>query len=148
MAALFIFLIIVFVIAGIIASCYFTYFIVKPYLQTKDGRKLALKYFLILAVIAWGGAALAWYLNRQPAYFEQGIEQLHTSKYITEKMGDFSSYTLNSNKIIKEPISPAVFQVEINSDSLNLFLTCTMSKIKEKWVLVYIKQDSVRINKQ
>jgi len=82
---------------------------------------------------------------QEPAYFEQGIEQLHKSKYIKEHIGDFSSYTYYSSKLLKEPGNPASFQVEIPGDSIILFLTCTMSKTENKWQLVGIQQDSIVI---
>jgi hypothetical protein len=86
--------------------------------------------------------AFAWYVMSEPAYFEQGIEQLHTSKYIKNRIGGFSSYTFQESQLLQQPKSPVDFQVEIHGDSLNLFLTCTMTRIKDSWHLSKIKEDS------
>ncbi|MDB5016673.1 MAG: hypothetical protein JWQ84_1505 [Mucilaginibacter sp.] len=80
---------------------------------------------------------------REPQYFEQGIEQLHNNKYIEDSIGGFNSYTYDGNKLLKDPRSPAIFQVEIDGLSTSLFLTCTMSKSANNWNLIRIHQDSV-----
>jgi len=142
-----VFVIILFVLGGIIGGFYFTYTLVKPYIKSKDGRKTLLKYVLILCIISWGGAALGWFLMRQPDYFEQGIDQLHKSKYIAQKIGDFNSYSFYDRQLVKNPKNPVNFNVQINGDSLNLYLTCTMKKYKDQWLLVYIKEDSTSVAK-
>lgn len=147
MSILIIFVIILFVLGATIGGFYFTYILIKPYIKTKEGIKVLIKYISILCIISWGGAALAWFFTREPDYFEQGIDQLHKSKYITHKMGDFNSYTYRFSEIIKDPVSPIDFKVQINGDSLNFYLTCTMRKIQNKWILVYVKEDSVRVVK-
>jgi hypothetical protein len=134
---------IVILIGGTIASIYYPYVFVKPYLKSLEGRKLILKGFLILALLSAAMYTLAFYLMREPAYFDQGIEQLHHTKYIKDKIGDFSSYTFYESKLTNEPASPAIFQVAINSDSTTLFLNCTMTKVKDKWKLVKIQEDSI-----
>ena len=104
-----------------------------------------MKGFVLLAAVAWGGAAIVFYLQREPAYFEQGIKQLHTSKYIKDRIEYFDSYSYYPSKLLKNPKSPATFQVEIPNDSLHLYLTCEMAKSRDMWYLIKIKEDNVRI---
>ncbi len=89
---------------------------------------------------------LARYLMKMPPYFEQGIEQLHANKYVEEKVGDFNSYSYKKDQLPKETDNPAIFDIELIGDSINLYLTCTMVKTKEKWYLAKIKPDSVTKN--
>jgi hypothetical protein len=84
-------------------------------------------------------------LVRQPKYFEQGVEQLHSSKYIKEKIGDFNSYSFYRDKLPENPKDQAIFQIEINSDSLKFYLTCGMKKVGGDWKLISIRQDSVKV---
>jgi len=138
MLLLFIF---IFLVGGV-ASTYWACWLLKPYLKSKEGRKLVFKGFVVLVVLSGGAYAVARYLMSEPTYFEQGIAQLHTSKYIEDRIEGFNSYTFDESKLLKEPRSPAVFHVEILGDSLNLYLTCTMTKVKTKWHLTKIKEDS------
>jgi len=130
--------------AFIFVSSAFLYSRFKRYFKTARSKKMLIRYVVVFIAIAWGGAALIWFLMRGPAYFEQGIDQLHASKYIHDRVGNFSSYSYYSKKLPKDPTNQAVFQVTINTDSLNLFLTCTMHKVSGEWKLVMIKEDSVR----
>jgi hypothetical protein len=136
------------VITGTVASTLWGYRVLKPYLKSPDGRKYILKGFAILTVLAFGGAAFVkFYVMSEPAYFEQGIEQLRTTKYIQNRIGGFSSYTFQESQLLQEPKSPADFQVEIHGDSLNLFLTCTMTRTKDSWHLAKIKEDSTSLKR-
>jgi hypothetical protein len=83
-----------------------------------------------------------------PEYFEQGISQLHNSRFVKDRINDFNSYTYYSEKLPKETDNPAIFQVELHGDSLNLYVTCTMKKDGDQWKLIKIKQDSLSKNKQ
>jgi hypothetical protein len=139
-------LFIVIFIVGSAASLFWVFRLLKPYLKSTDGRKQVLKAFVILCILSVGGAFLGKYLMSEPAYFEQGIAQLHTSKYIKERIGGFRSYSFRESLLSKEPRSPAIFQVEILGDSLNLYLTCTMAQTKGKWYLIKINEDSVKLS--
>jgi hypothetical protein len=136
-------IIIVFVVLFSFASFYFAYGMLKPYLKSATERAKVIKYALIFFILGIVMYTLAKYLMRGSDYFEQGIDQLHNSSYINAKIGDFDSYSWNRDKLIANPESPAKFQVEINSDSTKLFLTCTMIKLKDSWKLTRIHQDSV-----
>lgn len=140
-------MIIVFVILGAgatLVSGAFTYSIIlKPHLKTIENKKLLLRYAIILGVIALGGAAILWYVMRDPDYFEEGIDQLHESQYVQSKIGDFNSYSYYPAKFPKNPTKVAVFQVTILGDKLHLFLTCTMNRVGNEWKLTTIKEDSV-----
>jgi hypothetical protein len=122
-----------------VAGFYFPYVLLRPYLKSKNGRNLVLKGFLILAVLSGIMYAVVNYLQSTPAYFEQGIEQLHANVYIK----DFNSYSYHGDKLQEHPGNPAMFQVAINRDSSVLYLTCTMSRVKDNWKLTKIHQDSV-----
>jgi hypothetical protein len=137
-------LIILILAVGTVSSTYLAYSLLRPRLKSKALIKLILKGYLILALLSGAGYGLVKFIQSEPAYFEQGIEQLHTSKYIKDRIDGFSSYSFNEYKLTKDPESPAVFQVEILGDSLNLYLTCSMAKVKDRWYLARIKEDSVR----
>ncbi|MFI5139159.1 MAG: hypothetical protein ACHQIM_15155 [Sphingobacteriales bacterium] len=87
--------------------------------------------------------ALVSYLQKTPDYFAQGVEQLHSNRYIETRINDFNTYTYYSDSLIKDPHSPAIFRVAVEGDSLDLYLSCTMIKVNDKWILSKIHQDSV-----
>jgi hypothetical protein len=144
LTVLIVILVILFGAAFTFVSSAFLYSRFKTYFKTARSKKMLTRYVVVFISVAWGGAALMWFFMRGPAYFEQGIDQLHTSKYIHDKVGDFNSYSYYSKKLAKDPAKQAIFQVTINTDSLNLFLTCTMHKVGDDWKLIKIKEDSVR----
>lgn len=97
------------------------------------------------AFIAWSGVAGYRFKNQYPDYFNQGIEQLHSSQYIKDRMGDFSSYSLPELPFAEKTQRQATFQVQIFKDTMDYFLTCTMSKDIENWKLASVKEDSVKL---
>jgi hypothetical protein len=131
-------------VVATIGSLRWLYILLKPYLQSDQDKKLVIKGALIFIVITLFAMALVWYIQKEPDYFEQGMHQLHESKYIKGRIDGFSSYSFEENTLTKEPKSPATFQVQINGDSLTLYLTCTMLQKKNKWLLYNIKEDSVK----
>jgi hypothetical protein len=140
-------ILIVFVVLTIY-SWYSAYNVLKYLLANWKG--LFSKEFLFFFAIAIPLFIIVVYLGmRQPAYFEQGIKQLHSTKYIKDKIGDFSSYSFSPDKLPKNPTKQATFQIEINQDSLKFYLTCSMKKVGDDWKLFEVKQDSiVKIHKQ
>jgi len=130
------------------ASFYWVYKSIKPYLKSRDGRKSLLMWFSILFLISTSGYLLISHLMKGPKYFEQGISQLHGSKFVKDRINDFNAYTYYSEKLPKETDNPAIFQVELHGDSLNLYVTCTMKREGEQWKLINIRQDSLLKGKQ
>ncbi len=130
---------IVTLIGGTIASIYYPYVFLKPYLKSLEGRKLILKGFLILALLSAATYTLAFYLMREPAYFKQGIEQLHHTKYIRIMLA-ILVHTLYESKLTNEPASPAIFRV-LTVIVQRYFLIA--QQVEDKWKLVEIQEDSI-----
>jgi|GEM_PF-2209895 len=136
-------------VALIFAVYYVAYRFIKRFLRENKGQKIVSREFLIFFAVAIPAFFLMiYFMMRQPDYFNQAIDQLHTNNYVEHKIGDFNSYSYSSNKMPKDPTKEAVFQVELHSDSATLYLTCTMKKVDDNWKLVAIKQDSVGKYKQ
>jgi hypothetical protein len=131
-------------VAFICAGYYVAYGFIKRLLKENKGQKIVSREFLIFFAVAIPAFFLViYFMMREPDYFNQAIDQLHSNEYIEHKIGDFNSYSYFKDKMPKDPTKQAVFQVELNSNSTTLYLTCTMKKVDDNWKLVVIKQDSV-----
>lgn len=138
-----IFLGLIITVAGTYISAAFFYPYIRPYLNTASNRKLLIRNVVIFIIIAWGSGGLVWYLNREPAYFEQGVKQLHTNTYVVKKIQAFNSYLYYGYKLKDQKSGKAMFQIGLINDSVTLYLTCTMINTHNHWYLAKIDQDSI-----
>ena len=112
-------ILIVFVVLTIY-SWYSTYNVLKYLIANWKG--LFSKEFLIFFAIAIPLFIIIVYLGmRQPAYFEQGIEQLHSSKYIKDKIYKITNNTAYLSNISSFSIT-FLEEVKIKTLLLNLFI--------------------------
>ena len=108
-------------------------------------KKLVVTGLLMSAINAWLIIADYRFKHREPAYFNQGVEQLRSNSLVRAHMDGFSSYLFIEN-FPKKPGAQAVFQIRLVGGNSTLYLTCTMDKIKEDRKLTKVRQDSIRKN--
>lgn len=118
------------------------YYFVNYVLTGKILETFSKKFLIVIGVIVFGLFLFVYITAHEPDYFEQGVDQLHKSQFIKNKIGGFSSYSYNTDSMPAKPMKNAVFQIELNASD-TLYLTCTMKKIGGNWKLVRIHQDSV-----
>ena len=122
------------------------YAVFKSKFKSPGWKKLVLTGLLVSAFMAWTIIGDYRVRHREPAYFNQGVEQLRSNSLVKTHMDGFSSYTI-PNSFPKNPGTQAVFHIGLISDSTTLYLTCTMDKIKEDWKLTNVVQDSIGKNR-
>ena len=114
-----------------------SYMFLKPYLKRFTKKELY-RLFSIFFILSIAGYFAVTYLNKEVDFFEDGIKQLKTVKYISDKVGDFQSYTYNP-QLFKQNGNQAIFDVELHGKERVLFVTCLMEKRAENWILKEIK---------
>lgn len=76
------------------------------------------------------------------------MELLVNDQEILNKTGDIESYAYKKDSLPKETDNPAHFRITLFGKKAKLYLTCTVRKLdNEKWTLIQIKQDSIKMEK-
>lgn len=110
-----------------------SYIFLQPYLR-RFNKQTVRHAFFILATLSIASYELVTFLNKESDFFEAGIEQLKTVKYVSDKVGDFQSYTYDPRQF-KQNDNRTIFDVELKGNGNFLSVTCLMKKVNGAWIL-------------
>jgi len=123
-----------------------SFYLFRPYFESRDTGKDVFKAVLIISSIAIVGALLIKFIfyKEQPESFKIGIDLLQHDKTLLAKIGDFNSYSFKTDSLPEETDNPAKFKVMMEGSDARIYLECTMQKDKTgKWLVKELKEDSL-----
>ncbi len=138
-------LLFLFTLLALSATIVMAYFFLKPYMQTKEQRIKALRILLILVLSSIIFYVIITYLTYTTPSVENGVELLEKRQDISNKIGNYQSYTYFDKDLPKKEDNPASFKVALNGSLATIYLSCKVRKdTLGVWHLIEIKEDSLK----